>query len=261
MLQHVLILGSGRSGTSIFGELFEHLPCYMYLSEPGFDDLLDTPHDSPLAVKVPRRSERYPCTPGLSFPLEMLPRVFRPTLKIFWIVRHPLDVIASLRVGIARNWGHHPRPPDWKGWLRRPLVERCAHHWAHINTVGYERVRDVAEVRRFESMVRNPRDFARAAWSAVGGDGMDATAAIREWSVRVQDTDNEHFVEALTSRSYSRPDHTVRIGRWRENLSVDDVKAVLPLVEETASEFGYALAHDPAPAGRAWPRRPGPGSA
>ena len=31
---HVVILGCGRSGTSIFGELFEHLEPYTYASEP-----------------------------------------------------------------------------------------------------------------------------------------------------------------------------------------------------------------------------------
>jgi len=67
--------------------------------------------------------------------------------------RHPLDTIASLRVGIAKNWGHHPKPPDWRDWLARPLVERCAHHWAYLNTVGYEAVRHLATVTRFSCMV------------------------------------------------------------------------------------------------------------
>ena len=38
---HVIILGCGRSGTSIFGELFEHIPGYMYYSEPPFDVVVD----------------------------------------------------------------------------------------------------------------------------------------------------------------------------------------------------------------------------
>ena len=38
-VHHVLILGCGRSGTSIFGELLEHLAPYTYYSEPAFADL------------------------------------------------------------------------------------------------------------------------------------------------------------------------------------------------------------------------------
>ena len=36
----IMILGCGRSGTSIFGELFEHLTPYHYLSEPDYEMLL-----------------------------------------------------------------------------------------------------------------------------------------------------------------------------------------------------------------------------
>ena len=36
-MKNVLILGCGRSGTSIFGELFESLPGFSYLSEPDLD--------------------------------------------------------------------------------------------------------------------------------------------------------------------------------------------------------------------------------
>ncbi len=131
---HVLILGCGRSGTSIFGELFEHLPGYRYRSEPPFAALLAEGYGTPQAFKVPRESPRHPPTPGLSFPLQTLLDAVQGTLAVYWQVRHPLDAIASLRVGIAKSWGHHPRPPDWRQWLERPLVERCAHHWACITS-------------------------------------------------------------------------------------------------------------------------------
>lgn len=98
-------------------------------------------------------------------------------------MRHPLDAVCSLRVGICGGCDHHPRPLDWEDWLGRSLVERCAHHWAVIN-----------------------------------GDG---------------------FVEAETSRRHSRPDHSRRVGRWRENLSADEVDAVWPIVADAAATFGY----------------------
>ncbi len=129
---HVVILGCGRSGTSIFGELFEHLPDYRYYSEPPLASLATLDYSAPVAMKVPRESEGFHCSPGLSFPLDTLLAIIPAPRTIYWQLRHPLDTICSLRV---------------------------------------------------------------------------------------QNTNNGQFVEAKTSRAYSRTDHTVRVERWRENLS------------------------------------------
>ena len=125
----VLLLGCGRSGTSIFGELFDGLGGYEYTSEPNFIDTLRT-FGASKAIKVPTESEGYAADLGLSFPLDVLLSRF-PNTVVFWIVRHPFDAICSLRIGIRNNWGHHPRPPDWRSWLDKPLIEQCSHHWAY----------------------------------------------------------------------------------------------------------------------------------
>lgn len=236
---HALILGCGRSGTSIFGELFESLPGVTYLSEPALGDVPDVGADRTLAVKVPQQVDGAPA--GLPARPEALYRAMPEPLVVFWQVRHPLDAVCSLRVGIAQDWGHHPRPPDWRDWLDRPLVERCAHHWAVINGPGFDLVRDRAVVNRFEDMIRRPREVADRAVRAVGVRPAAVERELRTWSERVQDTDNESFVEAVTSRRHSRPDHVHRVGRWRENLSADEVAAVVPLVAPAADRFGYEL--------------------
>ncbi len=234
-----MILGCGRSGTSIFGEFFDHNPLYTYRSEPPFEDVMDADYGTPQAFKVPRDSDRFGTPlPGLSFPLAAM-RERRPDMRFFWIVRHPLDAIASLRVGIALDWGHHPRPPDWRDWLDRPLVARCAHHWAFINLHGYGQVRDIAEVVTFEAMISDPRAFARSVCRGLGIDPGEIADALDGWADRVQDTNNERFVEAETSRGYSRPDHSRRVGRWRENLAADEVNLAWPIVAEAAAQFGY----------------------
>lgn len=235
----VMILGCGRSGTSIFGELFEHIPVYQYRSEPPFEEVMAADYGRPQAFKVPRDSDRFgQPLPGLSFPLAAM-RAHRPDMRYFWIVRHPLDAVSSLRVGIAQNWGHHPRPPDWRGWLGRPLVEQCAHHWAFINTAGYRQVKDIATVVTFEAMIAGPAAFADGVCRGLGLDPGDFADGLAAWSSRVQDSNNENFVEARTSRGYSRPDHSRRVGRWQENLSADDIDRIWPIVAEAASGFGY----------------------
>lgn len=233
-----MILGCGRSGTSIFGELFDGLAGYAYTSEPHFADLLHADFTRPRAFKVPRESEGLPAKPGLSFPLGAL-LTKAPHTKFFWIVRDPLDAICSLRVGISHGWGHHPRPPDWRAWLGRPLVERCAHHWAFLNHAGYAQIADLATVARFETMLREPRSFARSVCAQVGVDPDQESAAVEAWAARVQNTNSPAFVEAITSRGYSRPDHEVRVGRWRQNLTDEEVDRAWPIAEKAAKAFGY----------------------
>lgn len=240
-IPHVIILGCGRSGTSIFGELFDHLPPFTYYSEPYFADLLGFDFTSPIAVKVPKESPDYPPTPGLSFPLARLLETVPNPKCLYWQVRHPLDTICSLRVGISKNWGHHPQPPDWQVWLERPLIERCAHHWNYLNSSGFEPVKHLVIVKYFEAMLRDPFAFACSIGQEVGLDPVEYKADLEAWANRVQNTNNEQFVEAETSKSYSRPDHQVRIDRWKENLSPAEVERVLPIMEKTARQFGYFL--------------------
>lgn len=236
----VMILGCGRSGTSIFGELFQHCSVYRYRSEPPFADVMGADFSQPLAFKVPRESPGFAADPGLSFPLDTL-LAKAPETRIFWIVRHPLDAVCSLRVGIARDWGHHPKPPDWRAWSDRSLVEKCAHHWTYLNSVGFTRVADRAVVVHFEDMIADPAAFTSAICREIGLDRRDHEAELSDWERRVQDSNTADFVEAATSRAYSRPDHSVRVGRWRENLSDDEVAQAAAIAGETGRSFGYAV--------------------
>ena len=221
-----MILGCGRSGTSIFGELFEYIPGYTYFSEPDFEEVLNCSYSDPIAIKIPRESSKYPSPSGLSFPIESLLETMPEPPIFFWQVRHPLDAIASLRVGISHNWGHHPRPVDWEQWLSKTLVEQCAHHWVTINGDGFRVVRDYATTCKFEDMLGSPENFAYRICGAIGVSPNSCSEQLTRWADRVQDTNNEKFVEAKTSRGYSRPDHSVRIGRWKENLTEEEVLGI-----------------------------------
>jgi hypothetical protein len=97
------------------------------------------------------------------------------------------------------------------------------------------------KLTRFEDMISNPLDFASHICEDVGVDTKTHASSIRLWVQRVQNTNNTHFVEAQTSRPYSRPDHQVRVGRWKENLSEAEIKSILPIIEKTAATFGYEI--------------------
>ncbi len=64
---HVIVLGCGRSGASIFGELFAGLPGYSYYSEPPFEDLAGYGYAAPVAIKVPKPARVRPTSPDLPF--------------------------------------------------------------------------------------------------------------------------------------------------------------------------------------------------
>jgi hypothetical protein len=235
-----LVLGCGRSGTSIFGELFAALPAFEYFEEPVVADIPRRPAH-PIAVKVPRLVEGMVAPRGCALPDDVLAKVPTEPRVVFWQVRHPYDAVCSLRPGIADGWGHHPRPPDWQEWEHRPLVERCAYHWATINTFGYQQVVDVALVNRFEDMIRDPLVTAQRAASAVGIDPSSTRNALVEWADRVRDENDDRFVEARMSRHRSRLDHGRRVGRWRENLSPQDRDQIRPIVADAAANLGYSL--------------------
>ena len=241
MKTHVIILGCGRSGTSIFGELFEDLPSYRYYSEPDFEELLNFDYKNPVAIKVPRGSKAYPSDPGLSFPLDKILDVIPDPKQFFWIVRHPLDTICSLKVGISKNWGHHPQPLDWKDWLTEPLIRQCAHHWNYLNTIGYQKVQGVVKIKYFEDMIADAEAFAKQICKEVRLSPHEARKGIDYWSGRVQNSNNEKFIEAKTSSAYSTKDHQVRVGRWKENMTTQEYEMVLPIIQKTARFFNYKL--------------------
>ena len=96
-------------------------------------------------------------------------------------------------------------------------------------------------VVRFEDMIMRPDTFARDCCRALGLDPFRQEQPLEAWARRVQNTNNAQFVEAQTSRRYSRADHAVRVGRWRQNLSRDDVERAWPIIREPAKSFDYRL--------------------
>jgi hypothetical protein len=107
--------------------------------------------------------------------------------------------------------------------------------------VGYSQVVKYVTVTRFEDMLEDPATFALSIGKQIGLDTRKNRQYLRQWSERVQNKNNDQFVEAETSRPYSTQDHSVKIARWRENLSSAEVAQVLPWVRNTAENFGYDL--------------------
>ena len=176
-----MCLGCGRSGTPIFVELFNHFELYTYYSEPPFAQVIAVAPGYSMAFKVSREGAGFEPVDGLSFSLEALVQAL-PRIRLFWIVRHSLDVVCSLRSGIAQTCGHHPCPTDWEHWFHRPLLSCCAHHWRWINSLGFGRVADIATVVRFEELIAEPLAFAVRVCERIELDTKQAMLALVAWA-------------------------------------------------------------------------------
>ena len=52
-LPPVMILGCGRSGTSIIGELFDYVGDYTYSSEPPFEKVISSDYSTSTGIQGP----------------------------------------------------------------------------------------------------------------------------------------------------------------------------------------------------------------
>jgi hypothetical protein len=242
-LRHVVILGSGRSGTSILGELFEALDAYDYRFEPPMVELRSIDYGAgPVAIKVPKddrtRSSRF--SPGLPFDLRELFDTVPEPRALMWIVRHPLDAVCSLRPGIAADWAHNPRPPDFERWLDRPLVERCARHWAYVNGAGHDTVRHLAEVVRYEDLVFAPVPTAMRVLAHAGVSRGAAADAVGRWAATVGNDKGAGAHEARRQGWLSGANRR-RVGRWQSELDRSDVDRIRPVLASVPTKFGYEV--------------------
>lgn len=241
--RHVVILGSGRSGSSILGELFESLAAYDYRFEPSMAELGTIDYGArPVAIKVPKddraRSPRF--SPGLPFDLgELLDTVPEPRALV-WIVRHPLDAVCSLRPGVAADWAHNPRPPDYERWLDRPLVERCARHWAYVNGPGHDTVGHLAEVVRYEDLVFEPVRTGMRVLARAGVGRRAASDAVARWAATVGNDKGAGAYEARRQDWLSGANRR-RVGRWQSELDTADVERIRPILGSVPAKFGYKL--------------------
>lgn len=234
LASNALILGCPRSGTSIMGELFQHLPGWKYRYE-GNSDLKALDSTEPLVWKNPKQSNKVPGLTVNPVELEALKRV----PKVIWVVRHPLDAVLSLKTPIANGWNVLPRPHGWRGMTGTQL-ELAARQWLWVNDTGWYNLLDsnleVCLVH-YENMIARPGMVAWSLMEFLGAEA-DTTGAIAEWAATVTDDPSEHQAE---NQDVWRGSNTRRVGRWMDEMNEEIVDLVWGMCEETAQGFGYLM--------------------
>lgn len=254
-----LIIGCARSGTSILGELLASHPQVAYLFEankiwesvgPSADGShrLLADRATPDVCRRLRRELRRHVRPGTAIVVEKCPRnalripflraVF-PQAKLIHIIRDGRDAACSLVPGMASGQWLHLRPPGWQEiQARYEGALRCAVAWQSIIQIALADLQqsDHLEIR-YERLVADPQTAARELMEYLQ---LPSAPTMHDFAGRIQDRTAGSYQARFQSQWY-RPDHDVRVGRWRENLTPEQQDAIHSLIGPTLSRLGYEV--------------------
>lgn len=238
-----LVFGCARSGTSILGELIAAHPDVKYIfeahsiwevagvGENGSNRLTAQQATAPVEEQLRRWFETHANTarlvveknPRNALRVPFLRQIF-PEAKLIHIVRDGRDVACSMVPGCGGGEWQHLKPPSWQEWMRRvdgPV--RCAMAWREIMEIALADLASVPHLQvRYEDLVRQPRETAVKVMTFLQLGMMPSWAAFCD---RIQNQTVGTY-QAQHQLQWSRYDHHVRVGRWRENLSAQEQELV-----------------------------------
>jgi hypothetical protein len=253
------VVGCARSGTSILGELIAAHPSVKYVFEAtkvwesigrradGSHRLTHADASWRVRPRIRRQFARYhgPCEAGglvvekcprNTLRIPFLHRVF-PEARFIHIIRDGRDVACSLVPGLASGRWQHLRPPDWRQIEARCQgAARCAMAWRSIVELAMNDLREVPHLEvRYERLVRDPAGTARAILAYLG---LAESSEVFEFAHRIQDQTAGSY-QAQFQVQWFRNDHSARLGRWRENLSLSELRQVHELIGPLLERLGY----------------------
>lgn len=259
----IFLFGCARSGTSILGEALAAHPRITYLFEasalwkkafPGRPDDRLTAEDARDGAAVRSLCEEYAARltdPARDLLLEKNPKntlrvgflaAAFPGCRLLHLLRDGRDTVASL---MFRNrgpeWGHL-KIPGWKELLEKYPAKnhlRCACQWrdsvrlarAEARALPPERCREV----KYEELVARPLETVEQVLAFLGLEGTDG---VRQAARRIQDSTAGSYHARGQVRHYL-DNHARRVGRYRENLTPEQLREVLEICGDLLEELGY----------------------
>jgi len=254
----VFIIGCARSGTSILGELVAQHPDVSYVFEAhgvwavagrgeNDSDRLTAAHVTPeVERRVRRRLGRKFEGEAGSLLVEKNPRgslrvpflrALFPRARFVHIVRDGRDVACSLVPGCGGDEWRHLKPPSWRTLQARYRgVRRTARVWLEVLEIALADLERAPHLTvRYEDLVA---DASRAAESVLGFLALDMRPEVERFCARVGNVVGAGS-EAAVQTKWSQPDHTVRVGRWRENLLPEERRDVETALGPMLARLGY----------------------
>jgi Sulfotransferase family len=249
----IFIGGQRRSGTSLFRVLLNRHPRISagpeskFVQDPSFmawNDLVATTWpqwlegygfgrtevDLAVAAMVDNIFTRYQLTQGKARWAEKTPTnilridyLFRlfPHAQFVHVIRDPRDTYCSIRQRMLAD------KPEWKKFRPR----RAARDWCAGIAAGKpwrSRPDRYLEIR-YEDLVAQPEQIMRHALAFLG----------ESWDPRILSPGADN-VEAISDQQVRRgPVDSASVGRWREELDLDEISSIQRVAGEMMIELGY----------------------
>jgi len=258
----VFLIGCARSGTSILGEAIAAHPRVAYLFEASaiwntlvperpdhrlaeadasasvartIDSALQKArralHGDVLVEKNPKHVIRIP----------FLNAVY-PDARFLHIIRDGRDTVASLMFrNRGERWGHL-EIPGWQELLQRHPADnhvRCAHQWRDAVTMAQDDGRALPPSRyhevRYEELLQNAAGVMAGVLQFLE---LPPHPEVNRFLPRIQDLTEGSYHAKKQVRHYVE-NHSRRVGRYKENLTSQQVKEVEAVCGELLRRLGY----------------------
>lgn len=259
-----LVVGCARSGTSILGEIVAAHPdvAYFYEAHEAWEiggagangsHRLTERHATPEVVAGVRRwfeSELARRETGAGRPLfavEKCPRnalrvpylrAIFPDARLVHIVRDGRDAACSLRPGVGGDRWSHLKPENWRELAALPWAERCARLWVEAVETAEADLGGNRLLVKYEDLVARPASVARA---VLEWFGLPDSPEVAAYCANVGNVVRGGYAAGGGSAQWNRDDHAKRVGRWRENLTDEELRVVEAIEGDTLRRLGYAV--------------------
>lgn len=222
---HVFIIGSGHSGTTLLASRLGKHGDFVLIGEET--RVFFPKYGNIVPFRVLRSWNYFAAAMNKRFVIEKTPKhvhcverimAFIPRAKFIAIVRNPLDVVASL----------YKRSGDFDSAVYRWLIDNRAVLDAQDKNIKTVRFEDLTE--RPEEILKECVRYIGCSWDdRIMQDGASAYDVIPQ-------AGNMSVRRAQVSMPISR-----NVGKWRDNLSADQVRCVISKCDSTAKLLGYDI--------------------
>jgi hypothetical protein len=159
-----------------------------------------------------------------------------PEAKIIHIVRDGRDVACSLLPGIGSAEWMHLKPPNWKALLVEEPITRCAMVWRDIMEIALADLSSIPHLMvKYEDMVLAPENVAKTILNYLG---LSWDFRVQEFCRHIQNSTRNSY-HAQYSTAWYRDNHSIRVGRWKENLDATQQELIQDILRNTLGKLGY----------------------